>query len=230
MEFMNVGGGELLIIILLALVLFSPEDILKLMRTLGKHARTARQMWANVSKNLQDDYIPDEVKEVVKETASSVKEARTTLSSVRKQLNTMTSAVKEDVEDATKLADSELAEAVTTVNTTLNPSEPENKILNVAAESTSQSSNMENALPSLDPSTNNGQEASEIEDLLSTPVDDVDAQFTSLDTKSTDDAITLTKETATKKEDYEGAMHANSAYTKLAKVTEDSLKDGGDDN
>ena len=51
-------------------------------------------MWSNVSKGLQDDYIPDEVKEVVKETASTVKEARTTLSSVRKQFNDMTSLLK----------------------------------------------------------------------------------------------------------------------------------------
>ena len=118
MEFMNVGGGELLIIILLALVLFSPEDILKLMRTIGKYARTARQMWSNVSKSLQEDYIPDEVKEVVQETASSVKEARTTLTNIREQFNDITTSVKDEVSDATQLADTEISEAVSTINET----------------------------------------------------------------------------------------------------------------
>ncbi|MDF1512963.1 MAG: hypothetical protein P1S60_04040, partial [Anaerolineae bacterium] len=116
MEFMNVGGGELLIIILLALVLFSPEDILKLMRTIGNYARTARQMWSNVSKSLQEDYIPDEVKEVVKETASTVKNARSTLSEVRKDLTSMSTKVEEDIHEASEIAGQEVEEAVNTIN------------------------------------------------------------------------------------------------------------------
>ncbi len=35
MDFLNIGGGELLVIVLLALILFRPEDIYKAMRTLG---------------------------------------------------------------------------------------------------------------------------------------------------------------------------------------------------
>lgn len=265
MEFMNVGGGELLIIILFALVLFSPEDILKLMRTLGKHARTARQMWANVTKSLQDDYIPEEVKEVVKETASSVKEARATLSSVRKQLNNMTTSIEENVKDATKLADNEIAEALTTVNNTHEPGQTENSILNVNVETTDHSHNEVitnimkrpvvvsteppvettehevtdvNTSPS-EPETALTEKAENENDAKTNVVQenpptlqsqDLGPSSGDLDTKDMDDAISLTKDNVTKKQELEGAMHANGVYTKLAKVTEDSLKDGGDDS
>lgn len=129
MEFMNVGGGELLIIILLALVLFSPEDILKLMRKIGQYARTARQMWSNVSKSLQDDYIPEDVKEVVRETSTTVKEAQSTLTGVRKQLNEITTAVEDDVKDASKIAEGEVTKAVEKINESQSTVGRENTIL-----------------------------------------------------------------------------------------------------
>ena len=49
MEFLNIGGGELLIIVLLAIVLFGPEDILRIMRTIGGYVRKIQLMWTQVS-------------------------------------------------------------------------------------------------------------------------------------------------------------------------------------
>lgn len=253
MEFMNVGGGEILIIILLALILFSPEDILKLMRTIGKYARTARQMWSNVTKSLQDDYIPDEVKEVVKETASSVKEARTTLSSVRQHLDTITASVEENVEDASQLADSELAEAVSVVNSAPSIKKPENSMLKADPQNINRSSDTQAAsqlqnssraetidnpivppLPGKAYVENGANEQTafeRLESLTTLPSDnslEVDSELSQ--TKFTDDSITLTKEIITKKQDIEGLTQANGMYTKLAKLTEESLKDGEDDS
>jgi Sec-independent protein translocase protein TatA len=138
MEFFNVGGGELLIIILFALVLFSPEDILKLMRSVGKYARTARQMWSNVSKSLQEDYIPEDVKEVVKETASSVKEAQNTISDVRKQFSSVTTAVEKDVGDAVQLADADISEVISPANKKADKNQSKKPIRNADTESVKQ--------------------------------------------------------------------------------------------
>ena len=55
MQFLNIGGGELLVIVLLALVLFGPEDILKIMRTVGKYTRGIQRMWSQVNNSLREE-------------------------------------------------------------------------------------------------------------------------------------------------------------------------------
>jgi sec-independent protein translocase protein TatB len=87
MDFINIGGGELLVIILLAIVLFGPEDILKIMRTLGEYVRKIRLMWAQVSTNLSgefitDDIIPEEYRETLRETQESVAALKNTLTDI----------------------------------------------------------------------------------------------------------------------------------------------------
>ena len=52
MDFFNVGSGELLILGLLAIALFGPEDMVKMARTLGRYARIAREGWATLSRQL----------------------------------------------------------------------------------------------------------------------------------------------------------------------------------
>lgn len=88
MEFLNIGGGELLIIVLLAIILFGPEDILKIMRTIGEYTRKVQQMWAQMSSGLKGEFIteeliPDEVQETINETKASVSEIQKTLADVK---------------------------------------------------------------------------------------------------------------------------------------------------
>ncbi len=86
MEFLNIGGGELIVIVLLAIILFGPEDILKIMRAIGGYVRKLQQMWAQVSSGLKgefdDDLIPEEIQETIKETRDSVTEVQKTLAEV----------------------------------------------------------------------------------------------------------------------------------------------------
>lgn len=103
MEFLNIGGGELIVIVLLAIILFGPEDILKIMRTVGGYVRKLQQMWDQVSSGLKgefdDDIIPDEIKETIKETRESVTEVQKTLAEVtevaKADLNDTITAVSE---------------------------------------------------------------------------------------------------------------------------------------
>lgn len=86
MEFLNIGPGELIVIVLLAIILFGPEDILKIMRTIGGYVRKLQQMWAQVSSGLKgefdDDIIPEEIQETIRETRESVTEVQKTLAEV----------------------------------------------------------------------------------------------------------------------------------------------------
>jgi len=86
MEFLNIGGGELIVIVLLAIILFGPEDILKIMRTIGGYVRKLQQMWTQVSSGLKgefdDDIIPVEIQETIRETRESVTEVQKTLAEV----------------------------------------------------------------------------------------------------------------------------------------------------
>ena len=254
MEFMNVGGGELLIIILLALVLFSPEDILKLMRTIGNYARTARQMWSNVSKSLQDDYIPDEVKEVVKETASSVQDAKETLTGVREHLDDITISVEEEVSDVTELADSEISDAVSVVNETQISDDIEDSDNEAEDETTSETEETaiapdidtveESILPQkqmtteeiiesiLHPAATRHQSTEDHpsdQDQSSSESDNQPAELnTDAQSMQEEEAtVSLTKEITTKTQDFKEPVNATAVNAKLIKVTEDSLKDDG---
>lgn len=55
MEFLNVGPGELLALALIGLILFGPEDLLRIARTLGGYIRSAQQMWREVAGQLEVD-------------------------------------------------------------------------------------------------------------------------------------------------------------------------------
>lgn len=108
MEFLNIGPGELVVIVLLAIILFGPEDILKIMRTIGGYVRKLQQMWAQVSSGLKgefdDDIIPEEIQETIRETRESVTEVQKTLAEV-------TAVAKADL-DGTLTAVSEIQASV----------------------------------------------------------------------------------------------------------------------
>ena len=57
MDFLNIGAGELLVIGLIGLLLFGPEDLLRVARTVGGYVQKARQMWADVSSSLETDLL-----------------------------------------------------------------------------------------------------------------------------------------------------------------------------
>jgi Sec-independent protein translocase protein TatA len=249
MEFMNVGGGELLIIILFALVLFSPEDIIKLMRTIGKYTRTARQMWSNVSKSLQEEYLPEDVKEVVQETASSVKQAKSTLSDVRKQFNDISTSVEDDVKSATQLADKEISKAVATVNEGQDkaksgntPVKEDNKTTDISAGASGTKVASKTSPDDTESSSSpNASSVSNVIDAKQIPqkgADDASLDFVSMDATALtgpqdakdNDSASLTKEDTAQKQEHKGNVLPSDMTAKLAKVSENSLKEDGNDN
>lgn len=141
MEFLNIGGGELLIIVLLAIILFGPEDILKIMRTIGEYTRKIQQMWAQMSAGLQgefitDELIPDDVQETIDETQASVSEIKETLEA---DLNETKAAV-EDVKTALEEMSTSVADGVDEVpkalEATLNEPTPRETAPEIAQDST----------------------------------------------------------------------------------------------
>lgn len=111
MEFLNIGGGELLVIVLLALVLFGPEDIMKLMQSLGKYTRRAREMWSEFSSTMQQEYASsEELTEVVEETKATVAEAQAALSGISETVGDISTSVKSDVAAAERAVKTQAAE------------------------------------------------------------------------------------------------------------------------
>ena len=116
MEFLNIGGGELLVIVLLAIILFGPEDILRIMRTIGNYTRKIQRMWSQVSAGLKGEFIPDElipeeIRETIEETKASVDEVKTTLKEVQ-------TTVQTDIDD-TKATVKEVKESLREVDTSV---------------------------------------------------------------------------------------------------------------
>lgn len=60
MDFLNVGPAELLVLALIGLLLFGPEDLLKFARTLGRYASQARQVWQEITSTVQVELMESE--------------------------------------------------------------------------------------------------------------------------------------------------------------------------
>lgn len=60
MDLFNIGTGELLILVLLALLLFGPEEAIKAGRTIGQTVQKGQQMWRQFSSMLQHDLLEAE--------------------------------------------------------------------------------------------------------------------------------------------------------------------------
>ncbi len=102
MNFFNVGGGELLVIVLLALLMFGPKDIMNIMRTIGKYTRAASKAWAQIVASLQGEIMPEDVREIVNETQESIGEVRQTFKGIGESMNEIQASVREDVKDLDK--------------------------------------------------------------------------------------------------------------------------------
>lgn len=57
MDIFNIGTGELLVLVLLALLLFGPEEVIKAGRTIGQTVQKGQQMWRQFSALLQHDLL-----------------------------------------------------------------------------------------------------------------------------------------------------------------------------
>ncbi len=122
MEFFNIGGGELLVIVFLALILFGPEDIVKMMRTLGRYARQAREMWSQFNETLQSEYLDsDELKQAIEETKSTIGEAQEAIQALNTSVGEVTSAVEKDVAEAQKTVRQQGDEAAHALRDQLKP-------------------------------------------------------------------------------------------------------------
>ena len=58
MDFLNIGMPELLVIVLIGLILFGPEELLKAARTANGYLRSAQRMWREVASQLTIDLSP----------------------------------------------------------------------------------------------------------------------------------------------------------------------------
>lgn len=112
MDFLNIGGGELLLIVLFALILFGPEDIIKIMRSVGKYTRTARQMWSQFTSTVQDEYLASqELEEALAETKATVAEAQQAIEDAKTSVEETTAAVQKDVAEAQRSLKTQAAES-----------------------------------------------------------------------------------------------------------------------
>ena len=122
MEFLNIGGGELLVIVLLALILFGPEDIMKMMRTLGKYARSAREMWNQFTGTMQQEYLAsDELSGVLEDTKSSIAEAQDALKAIKSSVSEVTAAAGNDVAAAQRSVKKQASDTAAALQERLKP-------------------------------------------------------------------------------------------------------------
>ncbi|MBN1261460.1 MAG: twin-arginine translocase TatA/TatE family subunit [Anaerolineae bacterium] len=60
MDLFNIGGPELLVLVLIGLLLFGPEDVVKISRKLGGYLRSAQRMWADLRSAVEIDLMEEE--------------------------------------------------------------------------------------------------------------------------------------------------------------------------
>jgi sec-independent protein translocase protein TatB len=112
MSFLNIGGGELIVLILLIALLFGPEDIVRIMRTIGKYTRKLLQMWAQVSTTLKAELLAEELEETVEDVKASVKEAQDSVKEVQREMEQSVRDVNREMEESVRDVNREVEESV----------------------------------------------------------------------------------------------------------------------
>lgn len=81
MELFNIGAGELLLIALIGLLLFGPEDLLKIARTVSGYLNKAQRIWREFSTTLDMDLLQSGIEEPTsskQQTAAPIEATTTT--------------------------------------------------------------------------------------------------------------------------------------------------------
>ncbi len=112
MSFLNIGGGELIVLILLIALFFGPEDIVRIMRTIGKYTRKLLQMWAQVSATLKAELLAEELEETVEDVKASVKEAQESVKEVQREMEQSVKDVNREMEESVRDVNREVEESV----------------------------------------------------------------------------------------------------------------------
>jgi len=74
--FGSVGGGEILVLLVLALLLFGPRRLPKIGRTIGSALSEFRRATTDFKMNLEREVESTEIKEVAREVDQTVRDAR----------------------------------------------------------------------------------------------------------------------------------------------------------
>ena len=95
----NIGGGELILILLIAFVVVGPKDLPKVARALGRFVKMIRQMVEEVKRETGLDEVAEEfgaVERDMKQTIHSV-DVRPDLQKTQLDLNKEISSIKKDL-------------------------------------------------------------------------------------------------------------------------------------
>ena len=100
MQIFNIGGGEIIVIILLAVIFFRPQDIVTMMRQLGRWTRKAMRAWAEFSRSLEAEYATEDI-------ARSSRIPRRPWTGVNAALKDISETVNGEVNEAGEILESE---------------------------------------------------------------------------------------------------------------------------
>ena len=95
----NIGGAELIVILLIAFVVVGPKDLPKIARALGRAVRALRSMVEEVKRETGLDELTRDFKEVerdLKQTADSM-DPRSELQNVQLEVNKEVRQIEEDL-------------------------------------------------------------------------------------------------------------------------------------
>ncbi len=96
MEFLNIGMGELLVILFIALLVFGPERLPEIARQFGKAVRDFQRMSSEATRMIQEAI--QEVEEPVKKAEQVVKEIEKDLQEEMQHIGKTVKAMSENVE------------------------------------------------------------------------------------------------------------------------------------
>ncbi len=94
MDFLNVGASELLVLVLLALLIFGPEDIVRIVRTASRYLAQLRRVWDSVANDLRQEFalvgadaLATDVQESFKEVQAVIGEVSEPFGASRQQIH-----------------------------------------------------------------------------------------------------------------------------------------------
>ena len=132
MDFLGIGGPELLLILLIFFIFLGPSKLPEIAGMIGKAMRKLKQASAEMNKNLQE--IADEVKETGKEASSTVsgdtgltkdlKDISKEMGDVAKEVNTSVGSAAGLTKDVRK-ASKEIASVAKEASSNLDPKQGE---------------------------------------------------------------------------------------------------------